>query len=56
MKTSMEDPLGGDDGGPTVLTTYLEDVDSGPLGDNDRETGATTTNLEDVDGRLPRRR
>jgi hypothetical protein len=26
----MEDPLGGDDGGPTVLTTYLEDVDSGP--------------------------
>jgi hypothetical protein len=27
---SMVGPLQGDDGGPGVLTTYLEDIDDGP--------------------------
>jgi hypothetical protein len=30
MKTLMAGPLGGDDGGPGVITTYLKDIDGGP--------------------------
>jgi hypothetical protein len=32
LKMLMVGPVGGDDGGPGVLTTYLEDVDGGPCG------------------------
>jgi hypothetical protein len=30
LKTSMVDPLGGDDGDPGTSTIFLEDVDGGP--------------------------
>jgi hypothetical protein len=53
FKMTMVCSLGGDDGGPVVLTTYLEGIDGGPLGGDARGLGAPTTYLEDNDGGAP---
>jgi hypothetical protein len=53
LKTSMVGLLGGNDGGPGVLTTYLEDVDGGPLENDVEGLGTLTTYLEVINGGPP---